>query len=259
MSPARFTLFCLLGAQILPSSAAVKAGPIVQPVGATTDIQTSSLSSPDNVRSQSGLSASYMSLATNFDDYLATQPTHEFASQSDIWNGYNGGSGPPPFPGNFDLDLGGSFVIESMALWNFGGDQDANLVGFTLFVDDNAAFSSPELVGQYAANPNTGPLSAVAAEVFSFSPIAASFVRMRITSNHGDGANVVFGEVAFEAVPEPAPIIQLAIGAMGLVGVRLNRCGRKRAEARPSLAAAPRAVAEEGNRGRPWCAGVKSL
>lgn len=230
MSRICLTVLRLTAAIILLPSTGTEAGLILQPFSASTDIQTSPLSSPDNVRSQSGLSANYTSLVSNFDHYIATNPTHQFSSQSDIWNGYNGGSGPPPFPGNFDFDLGGLFAIQSLALWNFGGNQDANLVGFTLLADDNHAFSSPVTLGSYTANPNTGDLSAVRAEVFGFAPVNASFVRMRITSNHGDPANVVFGEVAFEAlpIPEPSSLILLSFGALGLVGPGFRRHHRIR-------------------------------
>lgn len=213
---------------ILLPTTATEAGLILQPVSASTDLGTSPESSPDNVRNQSGLSANYTSLVTDFDDYLATNPTHQFSSQSDIWNGNFDHNGVPPLPGNFDLDLGGWFVIESLALWNFGANQDANLVGFTLLADDDDAFSDPVTLGSYYAIPTTGPLSAVRAEVFSFEPVHATFVRMHITLNHGDSVNVIFGEVAFEVrpIPEPSSLVLLSFGVLGLVRPRFR--GRQR-------------------------------
>jgi len=56
------------------------------------------------------------------------------------------------------------------------------------------------VLGSYTADPDLGTAHAVLPEVFHFPPISASFVRMHITSNHGDLGNVVFGEAAFEVV-----------------------------------------------------------
>jgi hypothetical protein len=215
--------FALLG--LAP---AAQAGLILQPASASTNMGTFPNFSPDNVRDQSGLSPpGYTSLVTDFDSYIASNPTHNSFSGLHAWFSATGTT-----TGNFDFALGappgGTFTIQSFALWNRGGDSLLNVRGFELLADDNAAFSSPVSLGSFNANPNTGPGGAVLPEVFTFAPTSAAFVRMRITSNNG-GGNTGFGEAAFEvqaspaAVPEPASLTLLAAGGLGLLGNAYRR------------------------------------
>src|SRR5262245_27194038 len=56
---------------------AARAGFVLQPAGASTNMGSIvGTSSPDNTRNQSGLSAGYTSLVTDFDSYIASNPTH---------------------------------------------------------------------------------------------------------------------------------------------------------------------------------------
>jgi hypothetical protein len=216
--------FALLG--LAP---AAQAGLILQPAAASTDMGTFSFfSPPDNTRNQSGLSAGYTSLVTDFDTYIASNPTH---NSLDVFNDWRSNIGI--VTGSFDFDLGGTFTIQSFALWNIGSGQFslANVRGFELLADDNAAFSSPTSLGSFDANPNTGPDTAVLPGVFPFAPTSAAFVRMVITSNNGAIVTEI-GEAAFEvqsspaAVPEPASMGLLAAGGLGLLGYGWRRRAR---------------------------------
>lgn len=208
-------LACLASTLVLLVIGPAQAGVVLQPAAVSTDM--GEMSPADNVRNQNGLSPGYTSLATDFDAYIAANPPHDGTSASRRWV-----SSISVTTGNFDFDLGGTFRIKSFALWNMGDDLGFNVIDFDLLADDNPAFSSPASLGTFAADPNTGPFSAVLPEAFTFAPAEASYVRMVINSNHG-GATTSFGEAAFEVVPEPASLLLIALGGLALFAGRVRR------------------------------------
>ena len=91
----------------------IQAGVILQATDATTDMGFGNFGSLNNIRNQSGLSTGYTSGVTDFDTYIAGNPTHNGGGTSTIWDSNNYTT-----TGHIDFDLGGSFSIESFALWN---------------------------------------------------------------------------------------------------------------------------------------------
>jgi len=165
---------------------------ILQPVNVSTDMGTT-FGDLFNVVNQSGLSSTYLNNVTNFDAYIASTPTHSNAVDGNFWTSQSGTT-----TGNVDFDLGGTFFLQSFALWNYGDNNDINITGITLLADHDASFSSPTVLGSFTPNPNMGPFVSVDPEVFSFTITSASHVRMQITSNNGDPLLTAFGETAFE-------------------------------------------------------------
>jgi hypothetical protein len=217
--------FCTITAVWLLAAVVINfdalAGVIIQCKAASTDMGTS-VGSPDNVINQSGLSVGYTSGTTEFDDYYFSTPGHNSLDNGAIW-----ASGSPFLPGNFDFDLGGMILIESMIIWNC--DNQRAVYGFNLLADDNPTFASPILLGSFLVD-NDGPGDRMAPHPLPFAPTLASHVRMEITSNNGpDPIDVRMGEVAFERVPEPNLLTLL--GFSSLVSL-----GRKRRAAANSLA-----------------------
>jgi hypothetical protein len=207
-------------AVVFAMAPAARAGAILQPAGASTNMGTLASSGPGNVRNQSGLSTGYISLSTDFDAYIGGNPTHNGLPSANFW------ASNFIATGDFDFDLGGTFTIESFALWNRGQDIPTNVVGFTLLASADSAFTSTTTLGSFTANTNTGPANAVAPEVFTFTPTSAAFVRMQITSNNGASNNVTsFGEAALEvqAIPEPSSLLLLAVGGVGLAATAWRR------------------------------------
>jgi len=193
---------------------------MLQPVSATAQLpmgEFSSLFADGFLVDKSGLSVNY-STGDDLAGYLALNPVG--VNGGGTWASTNGNP-----TGNIDFDLGGSFSVAKMVLWNFAPNHVYNIVGFDLLADDNSAFSSPTSLGSFTADQSIGS----AAEVFSFAPTSASFIRMSITSNGGASFTRVY-EVAFAtssaaAVPEPSSFAILGIVALG--AVRFQRRRRK--------------------------------
>jgi hypothetical protein len=186
------------GVMIAPGSALAEL--ILQPASASST-QTQ-FGAPDNARNQSGLSIGYTSLVTDFNSYIASNPLHDSTLQANRWTSTS-------LPASLDLDLGGSFSIDAIAFWDQGAGIGST-TAFTLIAADNPAFLGATTIGNFMPVA-TGPVDATPAQVFTFAPTQAQFVRITATHSNGfDGATV--GEVAF-AVPEPSAALLIGLGA----------------------------------------------
>lgn len=191
-----------------------QAGTIIVPDSATANV---TLSDPiTQAFDQSGLSVGYTE-GDDFDAYLAGSPTHSSQPGTDVGAFSN-------TTGSLTFDFGSATTLESLGLWNFSGNTDVSIVDFSLEASLTSDFSSSTSLGSFTASvPSGNPSSA---EVFSFAPTNAQFLRLNVLSNNG-ASGFAIGEVIFEesqvteSVPEPTSILGLLLmGGAGLLAKR---------------------------------------
>ncbi len=195
------------------SSASVNAAMILQAESVTSGTPLLGGFDISNMINQNNLSIGYVSGVSDFDAYLSLNPTDGNTS-SDIVAFEEGAT-----PVEMIFDLGDAYRVASFALWN-RGEPDQGVKDFALYASNDVLFSTSTLLGNFTATAELGNAQSTEAEVFSFAPTSAAFIRMDVTSNYGSCC-VSLDEVAFKAsaVPVPAAIWLLFSGLLGLVGV----------------------------------------
>ncbi len=181
-----------------------------------------------DVIDQSGLSAGFTSGTSDFDTYLASNPTHEGNSLHAWYGSLN------VVTGSVGYDLGASHSITRLALWNIGNNDDipsipfgSNVRGFEVYTSAVGDFSAETLVGSFVAGSGSVGFLKVGAQVFDVTDSVGRYVRLRITSNYGATHATGFGELAFAtaappppSIPEPSTVMLLAAGMMAVVSRR---------------------------------------
>jgi hypothetical protein len=211
--PLRLTTLtvALAFATVLSAPSIATAGVILSPV---TALASDTLDGNINhTIDQTGLSAAFVSGVTDFDAYIASNPTHDGPGAANAWAG-NAGA----LPINLDYNLGATYDVDTLALWtSFSG---FSINRFQVFTADNAGFVGATNVGGFDANDTLPPM---VAQIFDLLNTNAQYLRVQILSNEGAGA-VNLSELAVEVTPVPEPLTLTLFGTGVLATVvRLRR------------------------------------
>ncbi|WP_239005390.1 PEP-CTERM sorting domain-containing protein [Gloeothece citriformis] len=201
---------------------ASQAAVIISPVSATASSEFSGDYDIGNTIDQSGLSIGFISGVTNFDAYIAQNPTHTTIAANFEWFTQEN-----VVSATVNYDLGQTYLIDRLALWN---EESSGIGSFDISVStDNVNFT------QIATGlvPFDNPLANYPAEIFSFGSVAARYVRFGISQcpqpNPGSFNGCGIGEVAFSVVPEPLTIMGTG-AALGFGAFFKRKTSNKRKE-----------------------------
>jgi hypothetical protein len=211
-----FVAGAFAAAALLATAAQAGPGVIIAPTSATVDTNGPGFGSITNTFDQSGLSIGYTAGVTNFDAYIASNPSHTL-----VFSGFEffGNSGTSTLQVTYDL--GSAKRINALALWN---EESSGIGRLNLLSSlDGVNFSSLAT----GLSPTDNPLASYLADVFTFGNVSTRYVRFEASGcpqpNPGSFPACAIGEVAFRsAVPEPASWAMMIAG-FGLVGAAMRR------------------------------------
>jgi hypothetical protein len=165
-----------------------------------------------NMTNISSIRSSYSSLSTDFDSYVASQPTAAHGSGANIWSSSSGVRS-----GNFDLTLGGTYLLDGVAFWNLGAGDPSSIQHFNITLSNDSLFAVSTTYTGFTASNSLGTSTSSGVQTFGFTPTLASFVRVYVldtwsASSFGTG----FNEIALRASPTPEPSTTLLCGLVFL-------------------------------------------
>ncbi len=164
----------------------------------------------DRAYNQNHLSHTYTSGVTDFDAYIAQGVTHNSQPGSSRWRSSNGTT-----TGQIDFDLGGTYRIEQLAMWDAGFLNLEDVRSFTILVSDVSDFATSTSLGTFTLGDPVLPIlnNARTHQLFDLTDAAGRYVRFQINSNRGADRTTI-AEFAFDAVAVPQAS---ALGQAGLM------------------------------------------
>ena len=168
---------------ICPEDINVVTNPTIVPIGVTTTFTPGFSTFPEAVIDGSGLSEFPDVNATHED----TSPVNSFVSDNET-------------AGSFDFDLGGTFMLNGVSIWNQNAGGPGNLgeeglreIVLSASLDGVTFTTIPDAPTTIAQVIDNGPLGP---EQFGFVDTEAAFIRLEVLNNHGDD-DTGFAEIAF--------------------------------------------------------------
>jgi hypothetical protein len=172
-----------------------------------------------NMINQSGIAQAFVSGSTDFDEYFAV-PGEPFGHANYLNNWQSTVSFDLPLSGYVDFDLGATYTVGKMAIWNLSL-RDVHVELY----DDLNGTAQPG--GSWTLTNQLNFPFSYRVEVLPFnSPLSARYVRLNIdsvytyspTDNFG---YAIIGEVAFSVEPPTStpPLLQISLNPNGDVTV----------------------------------------
>ncbi|MBI5708638.1 MAG: PEP-CTERM sorting domain-containing protein [Armatimonadetes bacterium] len=208
----RFTAIAGLVACVSAAQAYV----IVQPTAATSTHTSYTGGEIERTIDQSGLFTGYTSGVTDFDAYIASSPYH-----TNIFFGYEWWVDDGSTTDTLIYDLGAVYMVDRVALWN---EESAGLDSVTVTTATLSDFSDAMGGGGFTATdwPETIYLPDV--HTLAGGVRATRYVKLEVTADPtpsnaslGGVPYLSMGEFAVSAVPEPATMAVLGLGAAALL------------------------------------------
>ena len=192
----------------------VNAGPILSATSAQINSGGPGSGSINDTLNQNGLAIGYTSGVTDFDSYIASNPSH-----TSTYSGFEWFSNPGSNSASVTYNLGSLQTIDALALWN---EEAAGIGVLDLFTSTDGINFSVLSLGLSPTDNSPYP-APYFADVFSFSPISTQYIRFDMSACPQQPANYTscaIGEVAFRQgqsnVPEPSAITLLGLGLAGI-------------------------------------------
>jgi len=207
----------MMTAVVIMVSNAAFAGLIISPVSATATLPTETTypnCTIDKIIDQSGLYIPFSSGVTSYSAYMSQNPQHHPTFKDDCYSSENNYFGNGVI---IDVDLGAVYNVEHMVIWNGNvnaGNSDSGIKDTDILLSENADFSNAvtfSLVIDAADNP-------IDPYVIDFpAAVSARYVRMDVSTNHGNLGHYNVSEVAFDIVPEPLSLLLIGMGGLFVI------------------------------------------